>query len=88
MMHKYNFRIFAQGLIRNQPEAKPQEIQAGHMQNLDNLEKSGYLWLAGPFDFDSKYMQDRRGIDVLRAPLDQPYRLIEKMVWMCSAFLK
>lgn len=77
MMYKYTFCILAKGPSRNQPEAEAQKIQEGHMQNLSNLEKSGYLWLAGPFDFESQDMPDWRGIVVLRAPLYQAKKLME-----------
>lgn len=77
-MYKYSFCLLLKGPNRNQTKEEANSIQEGHMANLTNLEKSGYLWLAGPFDFESVDQPDWRGIVVLRAGIDEALALMAK----------
>lgn len=77
-MYKYSFCLLLKGPNRSQSPEEANSIQEGHMANLNNLEKSGYLWLAGPFDFEAVEQPDWRGIVVLRARVDEAKALMAK----------
>jgi uncharacterized protein YciI len=78
VLYSYTFCLLTKGKSREQSLEEVNKIQEGHMANLKELNKSGYLWLAGPFDFESSDFPDWRGLVILRAPLNQALLLMEK----------
>jgi uncharacterized protein YciI len=78
LLYSYSFCLLTKGKSRDQSPEQAEKIQEGHMANLTNLKTSGYLWLAGPFDFESIDMPKWRGLIVLRAPLSEALQLMEK----------
>jgi uncharacterized protein YciI len=63
-MHNYYFVMLTKGPNRNQTEAEAQQLQAGHMANMERMHAEGKLLVAGPFLEDG----DWRGIFILNLP--------------------
>lgn len=51
----YWFVMLTKGPNRDQPAKEKQEIQKGHMANMDRLYKEGKLKVAGPFGDDGEW---------------------------------
>lgn len=77
-LYSYTFCILAKGPQRNQADAEAMKIQEGHMAYLEKLQKSGILWLAGPFDFEATEMPEWRGIVILKTSKEEGIRLMEQ----------
>lgn len=55
VMKRYVFMLLNEGPNRNNDSASIAKIQAGHMNHLNEMAKTGKLAIAGPFDDGGKY---------------------------------
>jgi uncharacterized protein YciI len=55
VMKRYVFMLLNEGSNRNHDSATVAKIQAGHMNHINEMAKTGKLAIAGPFDNGGKY---------------------------------
>lgn len=55
VMKRYVFMLLNEGPNRNSDSASVAKIQAGHMNHISEMAKTGKLAIAGPFDGGGKY---------------------------------
>ena len=75
VMKQYYFVLLSKGANRTQDSTTAAKLQAGHMANIEQMEKDGKLCLAGPFadngDWRGLFILDVKTLEEAKALVDK-----------------